>query len=241
MAFPATASALTGPIATVDVNGLVLTLRAAAGPYFLRELLPVDISLANHTNATLHVRSGCGRAFYVTQEGGGAPTYQMPSARVVLSCPGAFPTDLAPGQTLSASDLLLLTASGHLTVTAHVSLDTVTTFPGGGWVISNGPDPFAGREPTLPLTVAASAPPNRTVGLWRFGTRVFVIAPPQALAHLVYMYSASAGGCQTSNFAWQPITMPVLDEHPCAGRYGTWSYAVGAPGYAVASETVSSS
>ena len=54
------------------------------------------------------------------------------------------------------------------------------------------------------------------------------------------MYNASTSNCGTGNFAWEPITTRVLDEHPCAGHYGTWSYAVGAPGYAVASATASS-
>ncbi|HEX9413396.1 MAG TPA: hypothetical protein VF916_07810, partial [Ktedonobacterales bacterium] len=63
-------------------------------------------------------------------------------------------------------------------LTARVRVFAVTPVTGGGQVISTGPDPFAGHEPTLPLTVAASAPLNRTVGLWRFGTRVFVLAPP---------------------------------------------------------------
>jgi hypothetical protein len=222
--------ALGGPSATVDVGGLVLTLDIAPGPYFLRELLPVSVSLTNHTRATVHVprgegMSGCGGAFNVTQDGGGAPTYQMPTTPFIFSCPLMPLDDLAPGQTRSAPDLLLpLQASGHLTLTAHVAFFRM--------------NPFAGREPALSLTVAPSAPPDRTLNLWRHTSRVIVLGPPGALAHLVYMFNASAGGCGTGNFGWEPLRLPVLDAHPCAGRYGTWTYAVGAPGYAVASETL---
>ncbi|HEY7985047.1 MAG TPA: hypothetical protein VID73_12805 [Ktedonobacterales bacterium] len=162
MASAASISALGGPRASVDAGGLRLTLSIAPGPYFLRELLPVSVSLENHTRATAHVdggasTGGCDGAFAVTQDGGDAPTYQLPAASFPYSCPGPLPTDLAPG----------------------------------------------------------------------------------ALAHLVYMYTASAGGCGTGSFGWVPLRLPVVDAQPCAGRYGTWSYAIGAPGYAVASETLS--
>ena len=232
---------LTGPTARVEANGLVLTLRVAPGPYFLRELLPVGVSLTNHTSATLPVEgnafvNGCDGAFGVAEEGGGAPTYQLPTSGVMISCPGAL-TNLAPGQTMSATNLLPLTASGHPTLTAGVRVCAATS--ARNYIC--GRDPFAGHRPSLHLIVAAAPPLNRRVGLWRIGTRVFVIAPPPALSHLVYLYTAGAGGCATTNLTWQPIATPYVDEHPCAGRYGTWSYAVGAPGYAVASGTLSAS
>jgi hypothetical protein len=77
------------------------------------------------------------------------------------------------------------------------------------------------------------------LGAWRIGTRVFIIAPPPALLHLVYTYTVSAGGCGTGNFGWEPIVLSSVEEGVCAGHYGTWSYAVGAPGYAITSGTVS--
>src|SRR5258707_3703789 len=60
LVFPAASSALTGPTATTEVNGLVLTLRVAPGPYILGELLPVGVSLTNHSNTTVYV-AGRGR------------------------------------------------------------------------------------------------------------------------------------------------------------------------------------
>jgi hypothetical protein len=250
LVIPADVSALTGPTATVQANGLVFTLRVAPGPYFVRELLPVGISLTNHSDTTLYVEGHAGMnqfgaAFQVTQEGGGAPTYQIPSPLVPWSSPMLPPTGLPPGRTMSVSDLLPLTGSGHLTLSVGVSVDTVTFVSGGGQ-ITRGPDPFAARGPTLHLTVAASAPLNRTVGLWRMGARLVVLAPPQALAHLVYQYtethSDSSSLCLRGNGRWQPITTLMIDGYAdvCGGHYTTWSYAVGAPGYAVPSRCSSS-
>lgn len=236
---------LTGPTARAEANGLVLTLRVAPGPYFLRELLPVGVSFTNHTNAPLSVEgnasvNSCEGSFGVAEEGGGAPTYQLPITGVPISCPGPGQIDLAPDRTMSATTLLPLTASDHLTLTAGVVVFAVTTAAGGQTVLT-GRDPFAGHRPSLHLTVAAAPLLNRTVGLWRIGTRVYVVAPPPALPHLVYLYTAAADGCATTNLTWQPIATPFVDEHPCAGRYGAWSYAVGAPGYAVASGSMSAS
>ena len=45
LASPATAVSATGPSVTVNAGGLVLTMRTAPGPYFLRELLSVGVSL----------------------------------------------------------------------------------------------------------------------------------------------------------------------------------------------------
>jgi hypothetical protein len=229
LVFPAAALALTGPTATTEANGLVFTLRVAPGPYFLRELLPVGISLTNHSHTTLYMEGYAGMhrfgaAFQVTEEGGGAPQYQIPSLPLPWSYPPPQPTGLAPGQTLSTSALLPFTGSGHLTLSAGVSVYTVTLVSGGGMNFGSGSDPFAGRGPTLHLTVAASVPPNRTVGLWQIWTRLLVLAPPQAVSHLV----------SWNGFDWQPITTFVLDEHVCNWHDGNCVYVIGAPGYALA-------
>jgi hypothetical protein len=246
LAAPSAAAALTGASVTVNSGGLVLTMRTARGPYFLRELLPVSVSLTNHTGATVQVpRGAClgvyGGAFYVTESGGGAPTYQLPVVPGAFSGPGIIESDdLAPGQTCTTPDVLLpLTASGQITLTAHAALTSITMV--GGVKSLTILDPFADHEPTLALNVDASAPPDRTLNVLRHTSRVIVLGPPGALLHLEAMFAATAGGCMTGDFSWEPLRMPVLDAHPCAGVYGTWSYAIGAPGYAIASETLSAS
>jgi hypothetical protein len=237
-----------GPTTRVERGGLVLTLRVAAGPYFLRELLPVSVSLTNASNAPVYVpgpvdrntgiNGPCGSMLSVEESGGHGPTYRAPSAGWI-SCPGPIPAALAPGRTVWASDVLPITASGRLALTAHAGIYSVTAVGPGGEQSFAGIDPFEGHEPQLQLMVSPNVPPQRMILPVRFGTRVYVIAPLAAERHLRYLYTAGGGSCSTGNFSWEPITTPIIDNHPCAGQYGTWTYAVGAPGYAIAGETVS--
>ena len=71
-------------------------------------------------------------------------------------------------------------------------------------------------------------------------------APLAALAHLYYIYNVTCNAFQggtvgTGNYAWQPVFTTVIHEPNC-GDYGSqvieWSYAVSAPGYAIASGQV---
>jgi hypothetical protein len=236
-----------GPTTRVERGGLVLTLRVAAGPYFLRELLPVSVSLTNASNRPVYVPgridgnmgiNQCFSVFGAAESGGHAPTYQAPSTGIPM-CPGPMPAELAPGRTVSASDVLPLTASGRVTLTTNASLFSVTTLGPNGGISAVGIAPFEGHLPSLQLMVVPAVPPQRMILPVRFGTRVYVIAPLAAERHLRYLYTAGGGSCSTGNFSWEPITTPIIDDQPCAGQYGTWTYAVGAPGYAIAGETVS--
>jgi hypothetical protein len=239
------------PLAHVDRNGLRLTMRVGPGPYFLRELLPVSLSLTNLSGTMMSVlgpvkgnmgiNEGCGSIFSVTETGGHAPTYEAPSTGG-MTCPGPLPEDLAPGQTVSASDFLPITASGRLTVTAGVSPVSIVIESSNGQThrLGTGADPFEGHGPSVQLTVNSGVPLQRMVWVSRVGTHVFVIAPPAVWSHLVYLYNAGADGCSTGSYAWISLNTLVIDMHPCAGRYGTWQYAVSAPGYAIAEGTAAS-
>jgi hypothetical protein len=126
--FPPAASARAGPVASAQVNGLDLTVRIAPGPYFVRELLPVEVSLANHSTATVYVAGHAGvnqvpAGFHLQQEGGAAALSSPPLALAGCTwCTGGpgilMPNALAPDQSMSESDLILLTASGTLTLSA---------------------------------------------------------------------------------------------------------------------------
>jgi hypothetical protein len=80
----------------------------------------------------------------------------------------------------------------------------------------------------------------------REGALVQINAPPAALAHLYYIYAVTcnvvSGGYElTGNFAWERISTTSVHEPNC-GDAGDqiikWSYAVSAPGFAIASEQV---
>lgn len=239
-----------GPFAQVERGGVRLTVRIAPGPYFLSELLPVSVSLTNLSGAVVKVPGsvtgnmgidrGCGSLLGVILSGGHAPTYQVPSTGG-MSCPGPLPSDLAPGRTVSASDVIPLTASGHITLAADARTITEKTVGSQGQTYTEfvGEDPFDGHWPTLQLTVSSHVPLDRIIVLTRFGTRVYIGAPPAAWGHLVYLYSRGANGCVTGNYAWAPIKTPWVDYLPTCGQYGMWTYAVGAPGYAIAQGSIS--
>jgi hypothetical protein len=248
--FPPAASALAGPLASAQVNGLDLTLRIAPGPYFVRELLPVDVSLANHSNTTVYVAGHAGvnqgpAGFYIKQEGGTAlssPPLALAGCTFCSGGPGILmPNALAPGQSMSESDHILLTASGTLTLSVGVEVYTVTrpTSTASGRISSS--DPFATGRPALHLRVAAVAPANRTLRVWRMGTHLVVLGPPQALLHLEYTYTRSMPDMFFGGESWHATPGIVIDgEVPadCARCAAIWSYAVGAPGYAVVWDTV---
>jgi hypothetical protein len=89
--------------------------------------------------------------------------------------------------------------------------------------------------------VAAVAPANRTLRVWRFGTHLVVLGPPQALLHLEYTYTRSMPRMFWGGEPWHATPGVVIDgEVPvgCAHCGAIWSYAVGAPGYAVVWDTV---
>nr|MBF6592658.1 hypothetical protein [Ktedonobacterales bacterium] len=72
-----------GLTAHSEAGGLTMTLHLPPGPYFLSELLPVDLSLANHSQAVVEVAgaaqaTSCNQALYVLLTGGSAPYYQLP-------------------------------------------------------------------------------------------------------------------------------------------------------------------
>jgi hypothetical protein len=80
----------------------------------------------------------------------------------------------------------------------------------------------------------------------REGALVRINAPPAALAHLYYIYTVTCiafqeGYVLTGNFAWETIAPTSVHEPNCGdagGQILKWSYAVSAPGFAIASEQV---
>jgi hypothetical protein len=91
-------------------------------------------------------------------------------------------------------------------------------------------------------------PADRHLTLQREGTQVQINAPRTARAHLYYIYTVTCHAFQggtvgTGTFAWEPLSTTIVQEPNC-GDYGRqviqWSYAVSAPGYAIASGHVGS-
>ena len=235
-----------GPKARAEADGLVMTLSAGSGPYFLSELVPAEITLANGSQATYLLQGApqaaeCGQALSAELSGGGAPTYRLPTVGMI-SCP-LTTSMLSPGQTWAVDELLPLTASGSATLTASARFVAVTTGSDGTQHQAPTAGPLVGRWPLIPLTVAPSVPADRTVTLhashWLWMQTVEVDAPQAARSHLYAISDVtchdSQEGTDAPSLLWQPIDGDTFREPGCPGGDIVWHYSVGAPGYAIAS------
>ncbi|MGO8951304.1 MAG: hypothetical protein ACLQUY_27350 [Ktedonobacterales bacterium] len=237
-------ASLGGPSASVAAGGLQMTIAVPPGPYFLSELLEVQMTLANQSQTTYQVQgdprpSYCDSAIWVGQSGGEPPTYQWPTFPD-LRC-AELPSTLAPGEQWSILQFIPLTPSGRVTLSAQATFYTiVSTEPDGGTEENGGPGPFTNGWPSLTIQVAPTVPANRTIALAAENGRLSISPPPGARAHLYYLYivtCAEGGGTgegQTNGY-WQPVSSTPLAEPSCQGTHERWQYSVAAPGYAIAS------
>jgi hypothetical protein len=231
-----TVASLGGPSATARAGGLQMSIAVSPGPYFLSELLEVQLTLANQSQTTYSVEgflqpNYCASALQVGQSGGEPPDYQWPMLPLLQSrsCVRASST-LAPGERWSSVQFIPLTASGWVTLSAQANIVAST----------GGVGPFTRGWPSVTLQVAPQVPANRAIALAAANGRLSISAPPGARAHLYYVYivTCSQGGgtgeAVISDY-WQPIASTVLAEPNCSGTQERWRYSVAAPGYAIAS------
>jgi hypothetical protein len=219
----------TGPTARAQANGMEASLHlVTTGPYFLSELLSVDVSLTNHTRMTVELLgrnkadSVCfSSALNALATGGGAPTYTLPRLDVACLQP-LYVTWLAPGQTLTMHYYLPVTKSGEVTITM------------GPMRVPHLASPLDGHWPSLRIHVDAQVPSNRLLSLHAQGTQVMIQAPPAARAHLLYRELITcdqyAGGGHAD---WTPLATTVLSQPICPTAHKHWVYIVSAPGYAI--------
>ncbi|HEY0753486.1 MAG TPA: hypothetical protein VGD98_05955 [Ktedonobacteraceae bacterium] len=247
---------------TTQWAGLEMSMKVTAGPYFLGEMLSVDLSLTNHTHPKLTLAGSLYTAFPCSspsllpeQTGGTAPHYALYTEPrpFVYHCPadGAGPEShpgLAPGQTVSASVPTLLTNSGAVTLTG------AAFFYGSGnyadWQTRTGL--LTGHLPVMHLLIATRVPADRVILLQRENSKAVVHAPTgvQLLAVTYMLCHSSAQNIDqpVGNDDWQPLASPTLERPNCPdtswwsnGQKVTvkwtiivWDYAIAAPGYAVA-------
>jgi hypothetical protein len=187
---------------------------------------------------------------HVTISGGTSPHLSLPTANESW-CPGGEAT-LRPGQVLTSHLLLLIPSSGKIIIKPGAWFYQTYTGPGGVQV--TGPavhSPLDGHWPSLTLSVAPAAPVDRRITLQGTGATVQVQAPLSARSSLYYIDTLKcsnpinlpqAGAEDDTIGAWQPLAGTVLHQPVCGEgedpnvRFSTvhWSYAVGAPGFAIA-------
>jgi len=219
----------TGPTARAQANGMEASLHlVTTGPYFLSELLSVDVSLTNHTRMTVEL---LGRnkaddvcfssALNAQVTGGGAPTYTLPRLAVACLQP-LYVTWLAPGQTLTIHYYLPVTKSGEVTITMGPMKEPRLA------------SPLDGHWPFLRIRVDPQVPSNRMLSLHAQGTQVMIQAPPAARTHLLYRESITCDQYGDGSHAdWTPLATTVLSQPACPMAHKHWVYIVSAPGYAI--------
>lgn len=232
---PSTAST-PGPAAQAQSHGLEASMHVlVGGPYFLSELLPIDLSFTNHTQkpagldgslpiANESIANACFPIELLAQVTQGSnPFYAFPQLDVACTQP-YFVTEIEPGQTLTIHQYLPLTKSGDVTLArGDVSPD-------------DGGDPLDRQWPTLHLHVQVSSqiPQDHTLALRNQGTQVIIDAPVGAKTHLLMLQSVTCDGYAglPNPGQWVALSSDVLNEPACPAAHRHWIYVVSAPGYA---------
>ena len=108
-----------------QAHGLEMTMRIPPGPYFLSEMLAVKVSLTNHTQTTFRIQglqeSYCARPLNAVVTGGESPhdTNLKSDLAAMDSCVGEVDGILKPNETATNTQYVVLTSSGHVTLTAQ--------------------------------------------------------------------------------------------------------------------------
>ncbi len=224
-------------LADTEVNGLKTTLSITPGPYFLSELLSVDITLTNHSQHNIMLGGApaintCNGAFNVTITGGQEPHYDLPGNNFMMSCPPGM-SRLDIKKSLSTHGYIPLTRSGAVTMTIEARVFTITQNQ-NGTVNAQGSSPLDEHWPTIAIPVAPQIPSDRLLSLQAQGNNVIVNAPDIIRPHLVYFYTVNCSHGSGTNDGWDPLKVAILQEPYCDDPIRHWIYAVSTPGYAIA-------
>ncbi len=223
-----------GPTAQAQAGGLVVSMHVlVAGPYFLSELLPVDVSFANHTQrpaslaASVRITNNsvanvCFSSEYLVQVTKGSnPSYTLPQMNFACFQP-LFMNEVSPGQTITIHEYVPLTKSGKValaTGTGNISGD-----PNSNWPAIH-----------MQMQVNPQIPQDRVLSLQSQKGQITIEMPTSATAHLLSMQSVTCENYGGGSGQWQPLSTNVLHEPPCPTAHRHWVYIVGAPGYAIVS------
>ncbi len=226
------------PATQAQANGLEASMRMLiGGPYFLGELLPIDVSFTNHTQRP----AGLGGSVRIVNNGtanscfpsallvrvtkGSNPSYSMPELDVACTQPYIV-TEVQPGRTITIHEYVPLTKSGEVTLTRGI---LPPDYIG---------DPLDRRWPTVHMQVHVNpqVSQDRILSLLNHQGQVIISVPAGVKVHLLYMQSITCDGYSSGNpNQWTPLSTNVLHEPACPTAHQHWTYVVGAPGYAIAS------
>lgn len=228
----------TGPVAQAQNGGLEASVHVLiGGPYFLSELLPIDVLFTNHTQSMV----GLGGSLRIANNSvanpcfppellvqvtkGDSPSYLFPTLSVACAQPYIV-TEVEPGQTVTIHQYAPLTESGEVVLTRGELL------PG------RFADPLNRRWPTVHMQVQVNPQvlQDRALSLLSQDGQVIISGPAVAKAHLLYMQSITCDGYNVADPSqWTPLSSTVLHEPACPTAHRHWTYVVSAPGYAIVS------
>lgn len=219
-----------GPTAQTQAHGLEASMRVLiGGPYFLSELLPIDVSLTNHTHQPVDL-DGSNRtadlcfssALMVQVTAGSNPSFSFPKLDVACTQP-AFMIEVKPGQTITIHQYIPLTRSREVTLTMGPSSPHLA-------------DPLGGHWPTIHIQVNSQVPQDRALSLQKQQKQAIIDMPAGAKAHLLYMQTITCENyLDSSGDQWTPLSATVLHEPTCPTTHPHWEYIVSAPGYSIVS------
>jgi hypothetical protein len=235
------------PTAQAQVGGLEARMQVViAGPYFLRELLPVDVSLANHTQQVV-VLAGLNTtatrchdsALMARLTAGSDPSFAFPPLAMGVSCTQeAYQTQVQPGETLTIHQYVPLTRSGAVTLSMQSASASTPTNP----LPPTTPVPFPpldGHWPRVQLQVQSQVPPNRGLTLQEQSGRVRINTPADAPTQLLAMQSLVCDQPLSlqSDAQWRSLASNLMVEPTCPSGQPRWFYIVSAPGYSIVSSS----
>ena len=235
----------TAPRAQTQAGGLDATLQVLiTGPFFLRELLPVDVSLTNHTEQAvvlLGLSTTANRchdsALMARLTAGSDPSFAFPPLALGMSCTQeAYLTRVLPGETLTIHQYMPLTRSGTVTLSMQSASLGTPTNP----LPPNTPAPFPpldGHWPSIQFHVQPQVPQDRALGLQEQPGHVLIETPASAQPSLLAMQALLCDQplYLRSDAQWTPQASNVLEEPTCPSAHPQWVYIVSAPGYAIVS------
>lgn len=249
-------------IYTGTINGFEMSMKITPGPYFLNELLEVDLSITNHSHTSywLFSSSGlCSGLLKIVTEGGRSPfvtdiqrnwTGLGQLSETLLKCNvpfSNFPTGLRlpATQTITVKQYVQLTSSGHVTLIAHVAFTQTTA-------VFGYPDPHAVSTEapltSLHLLVNSRVPSDRALSVKEQRVeKVIINLPPSAHDHLLYEteYVCDQGASSGERKVDIRISLPTLTlQTPqwCGtnSKGILFVYFAGVPGYTIVSGRLSS-
>jgi anti-sigma factor RsiW len=241
-----------------QAQGLEMTMRITPGPYFLSEMLEVDLSLTNHTHTTFQGDACHYFPKIIMIDGENPHDTNLASAlattytnQCFFHAP-IFPLlQLQPTKTITVQRYVALTSSGHVTLTARESFQKTALGQDGRIHIVPTASPLDGHWPSLQISVSAQVPSDRMLSLRQQDTQVIVDFPPAARGQLLYAFAYVCGlGSRVSETGSEfradyRISLPTMTLQKPQCRYNPfgstpsqllrWTFVVGVPGYAMVS------